>query len=89
MNISIKQLNENDWRQYSQIRLEALKTDPHVFGSNYERELKMTEADWRRRLREPDNAIFLIYENETPVGMTGVSINWNDPTRSTALLWGS
>jgi RimJ/RimL family protein N-acetyltransferase len=49
----------------------------------------MTEADWRARLQAKDNAIFLIYAGVTPVGMTGVSINWNDPTRKSALLWGS
>jgi RimJ/RimL family protein N-acetyltransferase len=49
----------------------------------------MTEAEWRSRLKAKDNGIFLIYEDETPIGMTGVSINWNDPTEKTALLWGS
>lgn len=89
MNISIRQITENDWREFSQIRLKALQTDPKVFGSSYEIESRFTEADWRSRLREKDNAIFLIYADETPIGITGVSINWNDPTRKTALLWGS
>ncbi len=89
MSIFIKQLTENDWREFSQVRLKALQTDPAVFGSNYEKESQLTEADWRSRLQAKDNAIYLIYENETPIGMTGVSINWNDPTEKTALLWGS
>jgi GNAT superfamily N-acetyltransferase len=89
MNISIRQLSENDWREFSQIRLEALKTDPLVFGSNYEKESKMTEADWRSRLQAKDNAIFLIYAGDTPIGMTCVSVDRNDPTQKTALLWGS
>ncbi len=89
MNIFIRQLTENNWREFSQVRLKALQTDPTVFGSNYEKESQMTEADWRSHLQAKDNAIFLIYEDETPIGMTGVSINWNDPTEKTALLWGS
>lgn len=89
MNISIRQTTENDWREFAQIRLKALETDPSVFGSNYKSESKMTEADWREKLRAKDNAIFLIFADETPIGMTGVSINWNDPTKKTALLWGS
>jgi RimJ/RimL family protein N-acetyltransferase len=89
MSISIRQLTENDWHEYSQVRLTALQTDPNVFGSNYEKESQMTEAEWRSRLETKDNAIFLLYENETAIGMTGASINWNDPTRKTALLWGS
>ncbi len=89
MNISIKQLTENDWREFSLIRLKALQTDPFVFGSNYEKESQMTEADWRSHLQAKDNAIFLIYENETPIGMTCISIDRDDATRKTALLWGS
>ncbi len=89
MNIFIRQLTENNWREFSEVRLKALQTDPTVFGSNYEKESQMTEAEWRSRLKAKDNAIFLIYEDETPIGMTGVSINWNDPTEKTALLWGS
>jgi len=89
MNISIKQLTENDWREFSQIRLKALQTDSSVFGSNYEKESQMTEADWRSRLQAKDNAIFLVYAGETPIGMTGVSVDRDDPTRKTALFWGS
>lgn len=89
MNVSIEQLTEHDWRAFSEIRLRALKTDPHVFGSNYERESHFSEFDWRSRLQAKDNAIFLICENETPIGITCVSVDRNDPTGKTALLWGS
>lgn len=89
MSIRIRQLNENEWAEFSRIRLQALSTDPQVFGSNYEKESRMTESEWRVRLRAKDNAIFLIYENETPIGMTCVSVDRNDATKKTALLWGS
>jgi len=89
MSIFIRQLTENDWREFSQVRLKALQTDPNVFGSNYEKESQMTEAEWRSRLQAKDNAIFLIFENETPIGMTCVSVDREDATKKTALLWGS
>jgi RimJ/RimL family protein N-acetyltransferase len=89
MNITIKQLAPDDWLEFSRVRLKALLTDPKVFGSNYERESKMTKDEWRSRLSAADNAIFLIYEGEKPIGMTGVSVDRNDPTKKTALLWGS
>lgn len=89
MNIAIKQLTEADWFEFSQVRLKALLSDPNVFGSNYGKESQMTETDWRSRLRAKDNAIFLIYEGEIPIGMTCVSVDRNDPTGKTALLWGS
>jgi hypothetical protein len=64
MNVSIRQLTENDWLEFAQIRLKALQTDPSVFGSNYERESHNDRRNWREKLRAKDNAIFLIYENE-------------------------
>lgn len=89
MSISIRQLTENDWREFSQIRLKALQTDPKAFGSNYEKESQMTETDWQSRLQAKDNAIFLLYEDETAIGITCVSVDRDDPTKKTALLWGS
>ena len=89
MNISLKLLNEDDWRQFSEIRLKALQTDPSVFGSNYALESEFTEDDWRGRLRSENSAIFMILANETPIGMTGISVFRDDPTGKTAILWGS
>lgn len=89
MNISIRQLTEDDWRQFSQVRLRALKTDPMVFGSTYERESQFAENDWRERLRADDSAVFAIFDDEKPIGMTGVSIFRDDPTKRTAIFWGS
>jgi RimJ/RimL family protein N-acetyltransferase len=89
MNIYIRRLSEDDWLAFSRIRLTALKTDPTVFGSNYGLESKFSEEDWRNRLNKNDSAIFMLFDDETPIGMTSVSIDREDPTGKTALLWGS
>jgi RimJ/RimL family protein N-acetyltransferase len=89
MSITTRRLTEDDWLEFSQVRLKALQTDPQVFGSNYKRESQMTEIEWRGRLQAEDNAIFLIYAGDTPIGMTCVSIDRDDATQKTALLWGS
>jgi hypothetical protein len=68
MNVSIRQLTENDWHEFSQVRLAALQTDPKVFGSNYEKESQMTEAEWRSRLRAKDNAIFCFTKTKRQSG---------------------
>ncbi|MGC2235292.1 MAG: GNAT family N-acetyltransferase [Pyrinomonadaceae bacterium] len=89
MNISIRQLAEKDWSELSQIRLKALQTDPKVFGSNYEKESKMTEDDWRGWLQRDDAAIFMLFAGEKPIGMTGVSVWREDETKQTAILTAS
>ncbi len=89
MGISIRKLGDDDWREFSEVRLRALKTDPQVFGSNYEFESKFTEDDWRRRLERVDSAIFMLFDGENPVGITGVSVFDEDPSGETAIFWGS
>lgn len=89
MDIQIKRLSEKDWLAFAQIRLRGLQTDPQAFGSNYKTESEFTEEDWRSRLAAEDNAIFLLSENENPIGVTCVSVDRNDPTGKTAILWGS
>jgi len=89
MSISIRKLTEDDWRRLAEVRLKALRSDPNVFGSNYELESQLTEADWRGRLPADDVAIFVLFDDETPIGMTGVAVWREDLTKRTALLWGS
>ena len=96
MSFSIRQLTADDWREFSRVRLKALQTDPLVFGSTYEKEAQFTEADWRSRLQPPakDSAVFMLFAGdeegeETPIGITGVSVFRDDPTGKTAILWGT
>ena len=39
--------------------------------------------------QEQNPAIFMIFDGETPIGMTGVSVFRDDPSGRTAMLWGS
>ena len=88
-NFTIRKLTEADWREFSQIRLKALLSDPQVFGSNYEKEKDTPEDEWREILRSEQTAVFLISADEKPIAITCVSIDRDDPTKKTALLWGS
>ena len=89
MNYSVRKLTDKDWRVFSEIRLRALRTDPKVFGSNYEREASFTEIEWRSRLNDPDSAIFAVFDENGPVGVTGIAVDREDSSGKTALLWGS
>jgi RimJ/RimL family protein N-acetyltransferase len=87
--INIRKLNEDDWQIFRSVRLKALQSDPSVFGSNYQKESQATESDWRERLRTDDAAVFLVYDGAGTLGMTGIAIDRNDPTKKQAILWGS
>jgi len=86
---TIKKLDENDWRIFKQIRLRALASDPHVFGSTFERESKNSKAEWCQPLSDADGAIFILFSDSEPIGMTGIAIYGVDTTGRTAILWGS
>ena len=47
------------------MRLDALKRDPIAFGSSYEEEAKLSESEWKKRIR---NTWFALSNNE-PIGM--------------------
>ncbi|MCB1024704.1 MAG: GNAT family N-acetyltransferase, partial [Acidobacteria bacterium] len=87
--ITIKQIDTNDWEIFRDVRLRALKTDPAVFGSNFERESAQTEDEWKEPLATVDCAIFIIFRDDSPIGMTAIAVKREDPTRKTAILWGS
>ena len=89
MQYFINKLDENDWEMFKRIRLRALQTDPTVFGSNYDREANRTEAEWRDQLANLNTAVFVVFKNDRPVGVTGAAVDRHDVSQKTVLLWGS
>ena len=79
MNIEVLTLPESDWEKYKNLRLNALQADVCAFGSTYEEDIQLTEADWRNRLSgETSLAVFArdVDKNEL-VGVTVVFWNTN------------
>ena len=89
MKIFIKQISSSAWKEFREIRLKALQADPKVFASHYEKEKTNSKQDWIDWVKEKGQAIFLIYDNEIPIGMTGIFISQDTVTKTTAILWGS
>lgn len=48
--IDVRQLTEQDWREYKRLRLASLQDAPDSFGSTFEKERMFSEAAWRARL---------------------------------------
>jgi len=46
----ITRLPVERWREYRELRLRALKTDPQAFGQSWEEAVKHPEERWRERL---------------------------------------
>ena len=63
--IKIKKLPANRWKEYKNLRLEALRKDATAFGSSYEEEAKLSEAEWKKRIK---NTLFAL-SNDELIGM--------------------
>lgn len=46
-----RKIEADEWQKYKKIRLEALKNDPHAFGSSYKEEIKRTDDEWKNRAK--------------------------------------
>jgi RimJ/RimL family protein N-acetyltransferase len=80
--MKLVQVTQEDWEQVRAIRLEALKSEPGVFGSNYARESTFDEAQWRAWSTGPGRAIFLLYDSDQGevIGLTGILAHRDDPS---------
>jgi GNAT superfamily N-acetyltransferase len=79
--VRIRRFEPDDWREFRQVRLEALQDAPTAFGSTYEWSLTRVEADWRRRLA--GSAMFGAMLPETgpvPVGIAGGFVEQPEPS---------
>lgn len=63
--IAVKKLEEDRWKEYRDLRLEALKKEPIAFGSSFDEEKNISEEEWKRRV---GNALFALSEDKL-VGM--------------------
>ena len=68
--IEIRQLTEDDWAAYRDVRLAALGDAPYAFASTVEREAAFDEWQWRAQVRR---ATWFVADDETraPVGLVG------------------
>jgi ribosomal protein S18 acetylase RimI-like enzyme len=63
--IEIRKLPPERWKDFCNLRLEALQSDPLAFASSYEEEKLLKPEEWKKRV---DNTLFAL-SNDTPVGM--------------------
>lgn len=81
---NIRQLNLADLEIYKTLRLEALRLEPSVFSSTYEREAAFDDAVWATRLNNLASASFGLFYDNALIGITGIVIL--DPELPEAVL---
>lgn len=68
----LKPLPPADWRLFREIRLEALATNPGMFGNSYALEYAFPDSHWQDRLSSPANAVWGLFLRTEIIGLTGL-----------------
>ncbi len=82
--VEIGRLDGTRWREFRDLRLEALSSDPLAFSSSPDEERGMPEEEWRRRM---ENTLFALCGGKA-VGMIAIGFNSRKKTRHAASLHG-
>lgn len=78
----LKRFYASEWESYKTIRLEALTTNPELFGSSYVNELTYSREKWISLLENESRAIFALYHLDKLIGLTGVVLNRNNSSEA-------
>lgn len=69
--MTIRVLTVKDWEQFKQIRLQALQTDPQAFFVTYEKELGISDEEWKNKLQKQTHVYVGAFEGERAIGLAG------------------
>ena len=82
----IKKLTKHHYKEYKEIRLDALKKSPDSFLSSFEEENKISDNAWAKQL--DTSLIFGYFINDKIVGCSGLLIEKATKISHTATLFG-
>jgi ribosomal protein S18 acetylase RimI-like enzyme len=80
---AILKLGASRWRDYRALRLESLEKSPLAFGSSFEEEAGLGQAEWKKRMK---NASFAM-QGKNLAGMVVCSFNKETKFRHIAELY--
>ena len=86
-NYTLRRFVPADWESYKLIRLQALQTNPEMFGSSYAKEALYSQNDWVSLLEIDTRAMFGLYHLDSLIGLSGATIKKENPF--TAILFAS
>lgn len=76
--ITIRQLTENDWPMYREIRMEALAQEPEFFVTS-ENESNFISENWIEQITNVNGAIFGLFHKGQIIGLTSIHRENDDP----------
>lgn len=88
--ILLREASPDDAVQFRELRLGALQNSPVAFSADYQRNLSYPPRHWEDTLtmHADESTIFLAFEENHLIGMTGIARGGSPKTRHSATLWG-
>jgi len=83
--VSIEPITPHNTSLFKEVRLRALREDPHAFGSTYACESQFDDAEWLRRVERWNGERgvgLLAIDDVTLCGIAGSLLDENDPTHA-------
>lgn len=84
--VSIVQLEPNDWHKYKNIRLESLREEPKAFHSTFEEESRHPNNYWQERLTNKNDIFVFATHEDQVVGIMNLSFREEGETDSVAVV---
>ena len=84
MGVSIKKLDESDWKVYKDLRLQMLSEEPQAYSQTFGEVSKRSDDEWREKTISGNMAALIISIDGVPVGMNGLYYENTD----TVSIWG-
>lgn len=86
MNVTIREINHDDWPIWRSVRLQALAESPAAFGSTLAEWIDATDDRWRDRIRDVTLNLVALHDNH-PIAQ--VSANLDEPASTVELtsMW--
>jgi ribosomal protein S18 acetylase RimI-like enzyme len=83
----IIKISKSRWKDYCDLRLEALKSCPIMFGCSYDDEKKLTRKDWESRLSSDlSETLCCIDEKDNLIGMITALYNPKKTQKHIAMI---
>ena len=84
--VEIIRLSPDRWREYRDLRLRALRTDPIAFNSTYAETETRPETWWRQRLADPRTLLLFARVGAELAGTMGAVLGWDDDPQTAAII---
>ncbi|EKD46701.1 MAG: Acetyltransferase [uncultured bacterium] len=86
--MEIYKLDASQWREYKELRLEALREDAEAFGMSYAEALSLLDEEWQDEFENRKGFILVASEDSKLLAMIGAYQEEGEKMKHIAYVWG-